>query len=101
MLMARDAPLEQLNTFGGTVLSSTIWFALHVTDEEFVRRNYPLVIDKLFAAGARTDLYPELQAELDDVQIRASRFATQQIPSTCRDGLNGWPAPWQNQGGVR
>ncbi len=74
LLISRGAELEALNEFGGTVLSSTIWFAYHVNNEEFVARNFPRAIECLRVAGARTDVYPELLAEIDGVFARQRRI---------------------------
>lgn len=71
LLIARGASLEKLNTYGGTVLSSTIWFAYHVDEAEFRQRNYPRVFERLIAAGARTDFYPDLLEDIEVVNRRA------------------------------
>ena len=73
LLLSRGAPLEALNEFGGTVLSSTIWFAYHALPEDFKRRDYPAIFDKLIAAGARADFYPEMQQDIAGVYERAMR----------------------------
>jgi Ankyrin repeats (3 copies) len=71
MLIDAGADLEALNVYGGTVLSSTIWFAYHVIDQDFRMRNYPQVIEFLIAAGANTDFYPDLRRDIDGVSQRA------------------------------
>lgn len=71
LLIGRGAPLEQRNEYGGTVLDGTLWFAHHVGDHEFAQRDFPAVIDALVAAGARTDLYPEMRKYMDHVYRRA------------------------------
>ena len=73
LLVGRGAGLEQLNGFDGTVLGSTLWFAHHVSDDEFTARDFPRIIEWLIAAGARTDAYPELMGEIDGVYRRAKR----------------------------
>jgi hypothetical protein len=73
LLLDRGAPLEKVNVFGGTVLDSTLWFAYHVTPEEFASRAYPAVIDILIAAGAKTDVYPEMEQHIDEVYRRAGK----------------------------
>ncbi len=73
-LLSRGAKLEAENEFGGTVLSSTVWFALHVTDAEFIARALDRSIDWLLAAGARSDGYPELAAELQQCAERGRRL---------------------------
>ena len=70
-LLSEGAPLEALNEFGGTVLSSSIWFAYHAWPEDFRRRDYPAIFDKLISAGARTDFYPEMQQDMDGLYQRA------------------------------
>jgi ankyrin repeat protein len=57
LLLARGAPLEALNDYGGTVLDSTLWF---VFNGPIPGVDYPRVIQRLIAAGARTDLYPDM-----------------------------------------
>jgi hypothetical protein len=73
-LIARGAPLEALNSYGGTVLSSTLWFAYHVTDDEFRRRPLLAAIELLIAEGARVDVYPELANDVEGVYARAKRL---------------------------
>lgn len=75
LLLDRGANLEQLNEFGGAVLDSTVWFALHVRDEEFARRDYLRVLEWLIAHGARVDFYPELKGEIERVRERARKIA--------------------------
>ena len=59
LLLARGAPLEALNDYGGTVLDSTLWFAFN---NPMPGVDYPRVIRRLIAAGARTDVYPDMPA---------------------------------------
>ncbi|MEQ1692895.1 MAG: ankyrin repeat domain-containing protein [Gemmatimonas sp.] len=73
LLIVRGADLEALNEYGGTVLSSTLWFAYHVNDQEFTARDFPRMIEFLIAAGARTDFYPELKDEIAGVSERVRR----------------------------
>jgi hypothetical protein len=75
LLIARGAPLEKKNEYGGTVLDSTLWFAYNVRAEELARNDYPAVIDTLIAAGAKTDLYPEMQKFIDGVYRRAEQVS--------------------------
>ena len=49
MLLARRAPLEVRNTWGGTVLDSTAWFAANFPMPDV---DYPRVIERLLEAGA-------------------------------------------------
>ncbi len=72
LLIAHGAPLEALNAYGGTVLSSTVWFSYIVQHEEFRQRNYPRTFERLIEAGARTDFYPELLDEIREVNRRWS-----------------------------
>lgn len=72
-LLTRGAPLEALNEYGGTVLSSTLWFAHNTLPQDFERRNFPGVLDHLIAAGARTDCYPKMLREIEEVHHRARR----------------------------
>jgi hypothetical protein len=67
LLISCGAPLEKKNAYRGTALDSTLWFAYNVDPAEFARRDYPAVIDLLIAAGARTDLYPEMQEYISGV----------------------------------
>lgn len=73
VLLARGAPLEALNEYGGTVLSSTLWFAYHARPVDFASRNYPAVFDLLITAGGRTDVYPDMQRDIDGVYERAKK----------------------------
>jgi len=49
ILTRRGAPLEVRNRWGGTVLSSTVWFALQPSAEG---SSYVAVLELLIAAGA-------------------------------------------------
>ena len=71
VLLERGAQLETENESGGTVLSSTLWFAFNATDAEFAGRDFPGTIDWLIAAGARTDRYPTMLEDIEGVQRRA------------------------------
>ena len=73
LLIERGAPLEMKNAYGGTVLDSTLWFAHHARPEDFAARDYPAVIDALIAAGANTDLYPEMEQYIDNVYRKAGK----------------------------
>lgn len=55
-LLERGAPLEVRNTWGGTVLDSTAWFAVNAPTPDV---DYPRVIERLLAAGADAmEVYP-------------------------------------------
>jgi ankyrin repeat protein len=75
-LLDHNAPLEQVNSFGGTVLGSTIHGAMH-RDEPGA--DYPAVVRRLVAAGAIVppggypDAPPAVQAAL--LTPRAERSA--------------------------
>ena len=56
LLLEYGASLETLNSYEGTVLDGTLWYA-HNGPIEGV--NYPSVIRALIELGARTDVYPE------------------------------------------
>jgi hypothetical protein len=73
MLIGRAAPLEKKNSYGGTVLDSTLWFAYNSDPIDLAQRDYPAVIDILIAAGARTDLYPKMAGYIDEIYRRAGR----------------------------
>jgi hypothetical protein len=58
MLLAKHAPLEVRNTWGGTVIDSTCWF---VTNAPTPGADYPRVIERLLEAGADVnEIYPPL-----------------------------------------
>ncbi|HVS15846.1 MAG TPA: ankyrin repeat domain-containing protein [Thermoanaerobaculia bacterium] len=71
LLIRRGAPLEKENMYGGTVLCQAIWNAFH-GDPARVSDSAD-VIDVLIAAGARTDVYAELQQHIDEIRRRAGR----------------------------
>jgi ankyrin repeat protein len=63
MLLARGAPLEVRNTWGGTVLDSTIWFVVNWPQPD---ANYPQVVQRLLQAGADpNEVYPPLTGVTD------------------------------------
>jgi hypothetical protein len=57
LLLARGAPLELENAWGGTVLGGTLWSATSIADAEPFRRHadYVPIVECLIAAGARVD----------------------------------------------
>jgi Ankyrin repeat len=69
LLLERGAPLEAKNTWGGTVLDSTVYFALHHPVHGV---NYPAVIETLIAAGAdvRAVTYSTRNRHVDEVLQR-------------------------------
>jgi len=67
LLLAYGASLETLNSYGGTVLGGTLWYAYNIPVKGV---DYPAVIRALIEAGARTDLYPEMQQRIDGILKR-------------------------------
>ncbi len=66
VLVARGAPLETRNRWGGTVLDSTVWFALHDRDPG----RYIAVLKTLIAGGAdvgEVTPFPTGNKQIDDV----------------------------------
>ena len=56
VLLAGKAPLEVRNTWGGTVVDSTAWFAVNAP---MPGADYPVVIERLLKAGADpNEVYP-------------------------------------------
>lgn len=75
MLLARGAPLEVRNTWGGTVLDSTAWFAANWPQPG---ADYPRVMERLLQVGADpNEVYPAVTgvAEVDRLleKYRVSR----------------------------
>jgi uncharacterized protein len=70
LLIARGAPLEKTNAYGGTVLASTLWFAHRARAAERAAPDYAAVLDRLIAAGARTDVYPAMRDDIEAVYAR-------------------------------
>lgn len=62
LLIEQGAPLEARNRFGGTVLDGTLWYASH---DPIPGVDYAAVVRALLEAGARTDVYPEMQSHID------------------------------------
>lgn len=67
VLIARSAPLETRNAWGGTPLGFTIWSAIHEPQP-----THPAIADALLAAGARVEewMYPSGSAAIDAVLER-------------------------------
>jgi ankyrin repeat protein len=73
MLLERGAPLEVENTWGGTVLDSTVYFALNAPrTTPCSSHGYPTVIDALLAAAANPAAVtlPTGDPELDGILRR-------------------------------
>jgi hypothetical protein len=64
LLLKHGASLEQLNSYDGTVLDGTIWYAMHAPVEGL---DYAAIVRDLIAMGARTDVYPELPSYVQAV----------------------------------
>ena len=67
LLLAHGAQLETLNSYGGTVLTATLWYAFNGPVEGV---DYPAVVRALIAAGARTDVYPKTREHIDALLTR-------------------------------
>lgn len=67
MLIRRGVPLEIENMYGGTVLSTAVWSAIHET-----RADHLAIIDALILAGASLDAveYPTGNEPVDEVLRR-------------------------------
>ena len=62
MLLARNAPLEVVNRYGGTVLGQALWSAAHGGDQE----TYAEILGALIAAGAKLeDRHPPISPRID------------------------------------
>jgi ankyrin repeat protein len=76
VLLHHHGPLEATNSYGGTVLGSTIWASMHVEGVfrtgGFTSVNYIPIVERLLAAGARVDAvgFPSGNAAIDDVLAR-------------------------------
>jgi hypothetical protein len=67
LLIARQAPLEIENMYGGTVLGCTVWSAIHEPRPDHVG-----IIEALLEAGANVDAaeYPSGNKRVDEVLLR-------------------------------
>lgn len=67
MLIARRVPLETRNSYGGTVLGSAVWAAVHETKSDHLA-----VIESLLRAGAQVDAaeFPSGRADVDELLRR-------------------------------
>ncbi len=64
LLLARHAPLEVRNVYGGTVLGQTLWSAAHGGEPEV----YIPIIETLIAAGAKLrDRHPPVNPRVDEL----------------------------------
>jgi Ankyrin repeats (3 copies) len=64
LLIKRKAPLEQQNSYGGTVLGGTLWAAFNEPRADHLR-----IIEALLAAGARVE--PDWQPDIEELRRRA------------------------------
>jgi hypothetical protein len=64
LLIKRKAPLEQLNSYGGTVLGGTLWAAFNEPRADHLR-----IIEALLAAGAQLEL--DWQPDIEELRRRA------------------------------
>ena len=67
LLLRSGASLETLNSYGGTVLSATMWY---LNNDPVPGVDYPQVLRELIALGARTDAFPNLKTRIDEVLQR-------------------------------
>jgi ankyrin repeat protein len=65
LLLSYGADLEKLNTYGGNVLSATLWFAFNAPTKGV---DYAVVIGELIALGANVDYFPELRDRIEEVR---------------------------------
>jgi hypothetical protein len=72
LLLARKAPLEARNRFGGTVLGTTVWSAIHEP-----RPDHLGILEELIAAGARLEDagYPTGDERVDEMLRRHGAVA--------------------------
>ncbi len=64
LLLKHGASLEALNSYDGTVLDGTVWYALNAPIESV---DYSAVVRELLGAGAKVDVYPQMKAYVDAV----------------------------------
>ena len=67
LLLQHGASLETLNSYGGTVLSGTLWFAYNAPVPGV---DYPAVVRELIALGARVDAFPDLEKYVNEILAR-------------------------------
>ena len=74
LLLARNAPLEARNVYGGTVLGQATWSAAHGGDPEV----YAEILETLIAAGAKLeDRHPPVDKRIDELLLRHGSRADQ------------------------
>jgi ankyrin repeat protein len=67
LLLRYGASLEAMNSYGGTVLSGTLWYMRNAPAPGV---DYPKVIRELLALGARVDVFPELEKSVNEALSR-------------------------------
>jgi hypothetical protein len=67
LLLRYGASLEALNSYGGTVLSGTLWYMRNAPAPGV---DYLGVIRQLLALGARVDAFPGLETYVNEVLSR-------------------------------
>jgi len=67
MLIEREVPLETRNSYGGTVLGTAVWSAIHEP-----RPDHPAILEALIRAGASLETvdYPTGDKRVDEVLQR-------------------------------
>ena len=72
LLIARGAPLEVRNVYGGTVLGQTLWCAGHASDPDV----YVPIIERLLAGGAQlAPKHPPVNERVDALLARHGSLA--------------------------
>lgn len=66
LLVRYGASLEARNSYGGTVLGATLWYAFNAPVPGV---DYTLVVRELLELGARVDAYPELKERVDALLV--------------------------------
>jgi len=64
LLVSHGASLETLNSYGGTVLSGTLYFAYHMPVKGV---DYSAVVRNLIEMGAKVDIFPGMKQRVDAV----------------------------------
>jgi len=67
LLLQYGASLEALNSYGGTVLSGTLWY---MNNAAVPGVDYQTIIRELIALGARVDAFPGLEQHVKEVLAR-------------------------------
>jgi hypothetical protein len=93
-LVGQGAPLEAQNTWGGTVLDSTVWFAVNSPrTTPCSSHGYPAIIDALLVAGSNAAAvipFPTGDVELDGV-LRRHGAGRDQPPEGARASQDSVP----------